>query len=118
MLTLILFSLVILAVLVAFTRSRRTNLERHWSDLTVRERVLLSIAMAAVFQFLFLLPGWIVAACIVGYRDGAGVTWLEELVFGTITLTANTVIYAPFFYLLLVWLPRLTRNKEFYKSKL
>jgi hypothetical protein len=117
MLTLFLFSIVILGVLIAFARSRQSNLEKHWSDLTARERLLLSIALAGVFQFLFLLPGWIIAACIVGYSDGVGETQLENVVFGMITLIANTVIYFPLFYLLLGWLSSRFRNKQFFESK-
>jgi hypothetical protein len=111
MLTFFLFSLVILGVLVAFACSRQSNLERHWSNLTTRERLLLSIALAGVFQFLFLLPGWIIAACLVGYSDGIGETQLEKVVFGMITLIANTVIYFPLFYLLLGWLSSRHRKK-------
>ncbi len=101
MLTFFLFSLVMLGVLVSFACFRQSNLERHWSNLTTRERLLLSIALAGVFQFLFLLPGWIVAAYIVGYSDGVGETQSEKVVFGMVTLMANTVIYFPLFYLLL-----------------
>jgi len=38
------------------------------------------------------------------------------VVFGMITLIANTVIYFPLFYLLLGWLSSRQRNKEFYES--
>ncbi len=109
MLSFILFALAILGVLTAFAHSRKSLQKRLSSNLTGGERVLLSIAFAGIFQFLFLMPGWIVAVSILGY-SGSTVTPLMNVIFGLVMLTANTVIYFPLFYLLITWFSR--RHKK------
>ena len=111
MLAYFLFALLILGVLVAFAHLRKSHQKRHWSKQTVSERILLSTAFAGIFQFLFLLPGWIIAISIFGYSDGVGETPLEKMLFGIVTLIANTVIYLPLFYLLIKWLSNYHRRK-------
>ena len=102
MLTLTLFTSIILGVLTVLVCLRKSRPKRHWSNQTIGERTLLSIVLAGIFQFLFLLPGWSVAAYIVGY-SGNTTTLLREVVFGLVTLATNTIIYFPLFYLPLRW---------------
>ena len=110
MLYLFLFVLVMLGVLAGFTFLRKSHPKRHWSNQTNGERALLSVLFAGIFQFLFLLPGWLIAVSILGYYGGRE-TQLENLLFALVTLTSNTVIYFPFFYLLLGWLFSRQRKK-------
>ena len=98
-----LFALLILGVIALLIRSRNLYPKRHWNNQTNSERLLLSIVFAGFFQFLFLMPGWIVAVYIIG-KGVFAETVVGNLVFGLLMLIANTIIYLPFFYLLIGWL--------------
>ena len=80
----------------------------------MREKILLSIVLAGIFQFAFMLPGWAVAVTIFGYNGGIGDTVLSNFLFGIVTFAANTLIYTPFIYLLLKCLFWFYRKQESY----
>lgn len=96
----ILFSLIVFGVAAQYARSRKFGAERHWTNQTAGEKILLSVVLASVIQFAFFLPGWAVGVSIVGYKD-ARATALDEFLFGIVALTANTLVYAPVVYLVL-----------------
>ncbi|HYG10928.1 MAG TPA: hypothetical protein VD835_13350 [Pyrinomonadaceae bacterium] len=110
-------SLVLLAVLTVvmfamFVKFRQSRGKRCWTELNSSERLTLSVALAAAIQFLFftMIPGWIVAAIVIG-KGRFAETRLGNEVWGIVMMLANTVFYLAIFYLLLGWLHNWHKRK-------
>jgi hypothetical protein len=112
MISLALLAILIVVMFVMFGNSRQTHGKRHWTDQTSSERLMLSLTLAAAIQFLFvtMIPGWIVAAIIVG-KGRFAETRLGNEVWGIVMMIANTAFYLPIFYILLGWLHNRHRRK-------
>lgn len=104
-------AIVVFGALAWFFQSRQATPDRHWANQTALEKLLLAVPLASVFQFLFFLPGWAVAATIVGYKDTKA-TAFDEFLFGIVALAANALIYTPVFFLLLSLLFWISKERE------
>jgi amino acid transporter len=112
------FALPLLLILIAVTlmmfyRSRQSHEGRHWTDQTSSSRFMLSFALAAGIQFLYvtMIPGWIVAVVLIG-KGRFAETRLGNEIFGLIMVVANLIIYLPICYGLLEWLSRRRRKNN------
>lgn len=108
----ILLITIILTALTIFIRLRQPNIERQWTNQTFGERISLSIMLAATIQFLFftMLPGWIVAAYLIGKGEFAETT-SGNAIWGTVMVIVNTLFYLPIFYLSLKALSNMHKKK-------
>jgi hypothetical protein len=113
MLALLLLVLLILGVITVYVRSRFVNSKRHWANQTACEKLLLSVALAGVIQFLYvtILPGWFISVSIFG-KGRFTETTMGNLIVGTVAIAVNLAIYFPFFYLLLDWLSQRQKNSS------
>jgi len=81
---------------------------RHWLSDSGHRRLYLSLAggLLAQVPLVTMLPGWIVAASIVGKSEHV------EIAFEIVAVITNTVFYAPIIYVLLGWLSDRRERKE------
>lgn len=101
-------ALIFVSAILLFIKSRRSSEQFSWSRLTSGQRAALSLAFVPLIQLFIIpiLPGWLIATAIVGYRD-IHITPLESVVFGVIMILSNTLVYYFIFYFVIGWLSRL-----------
>jgi hypothetical protein len=106
--------LMIIAVsVISFYKLRNSQEKRYWTQQTFNERVLLSLTLASIIQFLYfpVLPGFVLTAMTLG-KNSFYDTDLGNLIWSTSVIVFNIMLYLPIFYLLLYGLQVWFKGKE------
>ena len=104
----LILGLLFISMILLFLNYRRSIEQFRCSNMTIRQRLTLSLACASLIQLFLIpaIPGWVIAVSIIGYKD-IHITPLESVIFAVIMMLANTVIYYFVFYFAITWLSRL-----------
>ena len=106
--------LIIIAVsVISFYKLRNSQEKRYWTRQTFNERVLLSITLASIIQFLYfpVLPGFVLTAMTLG-KSSFYDTDLGNLIWSMSVIIFNIMLYVPIFYLLLYGLQIWVKGRE------
>ena len=105
-------AVLVIVMIVIFEKSLQPGEKFRRHNQTLKQRIILSIAFAAMIQFLFItmIPGWLVAAFIIG-KGTFSETSLGNEIWGIVMMVINTTFYFFIFYSLLGWIGSRRRRK-------
>jgi hypothetical protein len=90
-----------------FWKRRYVGNKRHWADMVAAEKLYLSLGIGTSIQLLFvtMIPGWLVAATLIG-KGAFADSRLGSEVWGVVMVATNTIIYGGLTHLMLTKIHR------------